>query len=427
MGEADVVIGDLLGAGGMGRVFAAKDSARTPLAVKVLHDVLAEDPVMVARFLEEGRAAKRVSHRNVVRVVDHGLSASGSPFLIMQRAPGIPLGALIQRDGPLPLLRTRKIATQILAGLAAIHRAGLVHGDIKSDNVLVDPTQADTVTIIDFGLARPPGTLVIGGDEQMLTGTPEYMAPEVIRGEPMSASAELYAVGVIIYEMLTGSTPFGGGTATAVFERHLSDDLIAPSLRCPERNIPIALESVIARALDKDPAARHLNADLFASAIERAVSPDLVERPPKIGPRISPIADTIHDLPRRHCRFAEGTVPGDSSDVQRRRHELTAALTERAAEPIVVAYLMLVQALVHEHRLVAAAQELQAGIAWLDAQGLSPPSVWRLLLTLATIFDGLGDRVRARDTAVDALAAARHGSDRMGRARAEALLRRLRR
>jgi serine/threonine-protein kinase len=277
-GDPDVVLGDLLGAGGMGRVFAAEDSKHAPVAVKVLHEVLASDPIMVDRFLDEGRAAQRVTHRNVVRVFDHGMSAAGTPFLVMERVPGIPLGSLIQREGSLPFFRIRAIAAQIFAGLAAIHRAGLVHGDLKSDNILVD--ESDRVTIIDFGLARTPGTRPAFGDDQMLTGTPEYMAPELIRGEPISTASELYAVGVILYEMLTGSTPGGGGTTTAIFERHLSDELVPPTLRCPDRTIPVSLEAVILRALDKDPAARHLNADIFATAVDRSVPADCTDRIP---------------------------------------------------------------------------------------------------------------------------------------------------
>jgi serine/threonine-protein kinase len=193
----------------------------------------------------------------------------------MEHVRGIPLGVLIRKVGPLPLSRIRVIASQILSGLAAIHRAGLVHGDMKSTNVLVDPSDGlDRVTIIDFGLARRPGTRPVLLDEKMVSGTPEYMAPELIRGEPITVAADLYAVGVILYEMVTGTTPFGGGTTTTIFERHLADEVVLPSLRCPDRTIPVIFERVILRELDKHAGARHHNAERFAAAVERSLSPD---------------------------------------------------------------------------------------------------------------------------------------------------------
>jgi serine/threonine-protein kinase len=128
------------------------------------------------------------------------------------------------------------------------------------------------VKIIDFGLARRPGTYPILLGDKMVSGTPEYMAPELIRGEPISAAADLYAVAVILYEMLTGTTPFGGGTTLTIFERQLADEVVPPSLRCPDRTTPLAFERAILHDLDKDAGARDGNAELFAVAVERALS-----------------------------------------------------------------------------------------------------------------------------------------------------------
>lgn len=268
------MLGELLGVGGMGRVYAAHHPSWSRVAVKLLHEALAKDPTMAEQIAGEAEAARRVAHRNVVRVIDSGKTAGEEPFVAMEHVRGIPLGVLIQREGPLPLARIRSIASQLLAGLAAIHRAGLVHADMKSDNVLVDATAAgDHVTIIDFGLARSPARSETFASHRVISGTPEYMAPEQIYGEPVTAATDIYAVGVILYEMLTGTTPFAGGTTMMVFEGHLNDQVVPPSMRCPDRKIPEALENVILRALEKDPTIRHLDADIFATAVDRSLPP----------------------------------------------------------------------------------------------------------------------------------------------------------
>lgn len=426
------VLGELLGVGGMGRVFIASHPVRPRVAIKFLHEALASDAVMVARLREEAEAAQSVRHTNVVRVYDHGMTGDGVPFIAMERYEGVSLGALIQRTGPLPLLRLRKIATEILAGLGAIHRAGLVHGDIKSDNIIIGDN--DRVTIIDFGLARRSGMRATGLDDQMLSGTPEYMAPETIRGEPITPAADLYAVGTILYELLTGTTPFGGGTATAVFERHVHDEIVPPSLRCPDRTIPVSLEAGILRALEKDPSARHLNAELFATAIDRAIPLDAddsfigTERPARSA--VSPTREWPHGLTVRHVpharrRFAEGTMPRDSAPVARHRKAVAQAIVERNFDRVIVSCLGLAEVLVGEQRLVAAARELEAAISWLAAEPEGDEAIWRLQLTLAAIYDGLGDRDSALRTAVDGRDRAKCVGARTGYVNAQALLRRL--
>ncbi|MEO6773681.1 MAG: serine/threonine-protein kinase [Kofleriaceae bacterium] len=266
-------LGAQLGAGGMGQVFAVDHPVAGPLAVKVLQSHLLREPLFIERVANEGRAAARVRHDNVVRVVDHGRTSAGVPYVAMARVRGVSLLALIQREGLLSLPRIRTVAAQVLAGLAAIHRAGLVHADLKSDNLLVD---GDQLTIIDFGLAREASC----ADRHLISGTPEYMAPELIRGESITAAADLYSVGVILYELLTGTTPFGGGSAATIFERHLHDEVVPPSARCPDRAIPAALDALVVRALAKHPADRHADADelleALLSAIDEACDGDVV-------------------------------------------------------------------------------------------------------------------------------------------------------
>jgi serine/threonine protein kinase len=402
---------ELVGVGGMGSVFATEALGDRPVVVKLMHDSLLTDAHCRARFDDEARTARQVRHRNVVRVVDDGVTDAGVPFVVMERVDGIPLGEVIERDGPLTLPRLRTIASQILAGLEAIHTAGFLHGDVKSDNVLVGAS--DHVTIIDFGLSRPAGTQPRALEDGLMSGTPEYMAPEIIRGEPIGIAAEIYAVGIIVYEMLTGRTPFAGGTSTEIFERHLLDDVVPPTLRVPHRTIPVALEAIVLRALAKDPEARHHNAGLFATAIERAIPVDIVERPlrDEASPRADGTRMTTRILPR--------------AALQRTRDEVAEALVSGNADAVIVGYLGLAQELVEAHRTVDARRELEAAVGWLALQPRRPDETWRVLLTLAALRDGLGERDAAICAAIDARRAARDTGCLMGLRRANSLLRRL--
>ncbi|HEX7704698.1 MAG TPA: serine/threonine-protein kinase, partial [Kofleriaceae bacterium] len=282
----------LLGAGGMGQVFASDHPRLGRIAVKLMPSAL--DVPEVARAFDEAEMGARVRHPNVVRIFDHGMTHDGVPFLAMEHVRGLSLGTLVRTEGPLPLVRIRAIASQLLAGLAAIHREGLVHADLKSDNILID-LDSDHITIIDFGLARPSKTK-LRDDDQIVSGTPEYMAPELIRGATITASADFYAVGVILYELLTGTTPFTGGSTGEVFTRHLEDDVVPPSLRYPDRTIPAALETQILQALAKDPDKRPSDALAFARAIRRAI-PETSELEPcfrRVFTTIGPTRPWIH-------------------------------------------------------------------------------------------------------------------------------------
>jgi serine/threonine-protein kinase len=266
-------LGDLLGVGGTGVVHAATERhTGRELAIKVLLPELASDAPARARFVEEARVAQHVRHPNVVRVVDDGALADGRPYIVMERAPGESLGAWIRRHGPLSLALVRAIASQVLEGVAAIHGCGFIHGDLKSDNILVSvATGGVRATIIDFGLARPPATRPLFVADDMVSGTPDYVAPETLRGALATEAADVYAIGIVLYEMVTGTTPFGGGSPATVFDRHLADPIVPPSLRCPDRHIPRVFEGVIMRALAKRPARRHADAASLATAVVRSL------------------------------------------------------------------------------------------------------------------------------------------------------------
>jgi serine/threonine-protein kinase len=287
----------VIGSGGMGVVYEATDSDRRLVALKVLHPQRANDQRAVRRLHDEAIAGLIVTHPNVAATLAHGDTPDGVPFLVMERVCGEPLGTRIQRDGPFSLRRAVAITQQILAGLEALHGAGVVHGDVKSDNVLVETLDdgSEVARLIDFGLAHVE--LVEGDvrqvdpDEPMVSGTPEYMAPEVAAGDGSTALSDLYAVGVILYELLTGSTPFAGGSPTDIVQRHLSDAVVPPSLRCDD--IPPILERVVLRALEKTPSRRHPSASAFIAALA-ITAPLLDDKPgPRVTARFSRDAPTI--------------------------------------------------------------------------------------------------------------------------------------
>ncbi len=300
-------LGPLLGAGGMGAVYRAHDVERgCDVAVKLLRPDLASDPVARRYMYGEQRAIGKISHGNVVAITACGTTPEHEPYLVMEIAGGRSLRDVLCEQAPLTLRRVSAIIRQVLAGLHAIHAAGFIHGDVKADNVLVD--DCDRVTLIDLGLMRSQSEVAVR--DGFASGTPDYMAPEVIRGEGAVLESDIYAVGSLLYELLTGSTPFGGGTSCEILMRHLDDDVVPPSLRCPDRMIPAALERVIMRALEKSPAARFHSARAFAHAI--SVATPHVE--PESTCRI-PVFSTAAPTERwqsglaAHRKLAVGTQP----------------------------------------------------------------------------------------------------------------------
>lgn len=301
------VLGKRLGAGGMGVVYEAMPAEGEPVAIKVPYCETLDDHHAASRFRDEGIAGSIVEHPNLARVQGRGETETGVPYIVMRRITGERLPLRVRREGLLPVRRAAQIVRQILDALAALHAAGIVHADVKSDNVLVhDEGRREIATLIDFGLAHAElDPAQRRREDGLVSGTPDYMAPEVIRGEGSTQASDIYAAGVILYELITGTTPFGGGSSIEIVHRHLEDDVVPPSLRRPERDIPPILERIVMRALAKNPARRFPSAAAFASALAVALPclDDDVARP--CAPAFATEAPTIVWTRRR--QLARGT------------------------------------------------------------------------------------------------------------------------
>jgi tetratricopeptide (TPR) repeat protein len=263
-----------IGAGSSGTVYQADQVAlgRT-VAVKILNPELANDARLVSRFHDEALAASRLNHPNTVSVIDYGQAEDGLLYIVMEYLRGVTLTRIVEEESPLSVERVVDLAGQILSCLEDAHEAGVVHADLKSDNIVVEHRRGGwyLVKVVDFGIARIMGAPRSDEDERTICGTPEYMAPEIIGGQDPTFGADLYSVGVILYEMVTGQTPFVGGTAIEVLTRHIREEPIRPSVRRPDRPITEKLEKAIMRALAKHPKDRHATATEFRAALEAAV------------------------------------------------------------------------------------------------------------------------------------------------------------
>ncbi|MBA3394038.1 MAG: serine/threonine protein kinase [Deltaproteobacteria bacterium] len=250
----------LLGKGGMGAVYLADDEVLGELvALKVISSAFASDEIaMAARFRREAAAARKVSSPNVIRIHDLGEARPGLLYLSMEYFAGRTLSELIAQRGMVPLDDTRDILKQVVTGLEAAHHAGVIHRDLKPSNVLIGERGA--VKIIDFGLA----TTAIGDGltaTGAILGTPHYMAPEQIRGKPVDARTDIYALGALSYHLVCGRPPFHGDNAIAIGFAHLSEP--PPPPRQVRRDVPPNLEAAILAALAKAPEDRPSSARAF--------------------------------------------------------------------------------------------------------------------------------------------------------------------
>ncbi|HEX5062753.1 MAG TPA: protein kinase [Kofleriaceae bacterium] len=256
-----------IGIGGSGAVYKADQMAlgRT-VAVKILNEELCADPRMITRFRGEAMSASRLNHPNCVSIIDYGQAPDGLLYLAMEYVKGPTLTQLLVNEHPLGVERVIDVVCQSLAGIEEAHLAGVVHADLKSDNIIVDQRRAgiDLVKIVDFGIAR----LVTGvreAEDRSISGTPEYMAPEVISGAPPSFASDIYAVGIILYELLAEKTPFFASSTTEILTNHLK---VAPTLLTTRREgVPREIDAVIGKALAKHPSDRYSSAHEMREAL----------------------------------------------------------------------------------------------------------------------------------------------------------------
>ncbi len=267
---------ELLGSGGMGVVYSAQDTQlNRPVALKLPFPQFQLDPSAKARFLNEARSAGALDHPSLCSIYEVGETADGMPFLAMALYRGETLKARLTGEPRLTIAAALEIARQIVAGLAAAHRAGVVHRDLKPGNVMLLPEGG--VKILDFGLAKVRDQNVTGSGRVL--GTAAYMAPEQIRGSPVDGRSDLWALGVLMYEMLTGRQPFRGEHEISVAHAILHTQPEPPSqLRS---DIPAAVEDVVLTLLSKDPGRRYADADALAAdiaAIQLGRPPSMANR-----------------------------------------------------------------------------------------------------------------------------------------------------
>jgi eukaryotic-like serine/threonine-protein kinase len=292
---------DILGRGGMGTVFSGEHVyIGKKVAVKVLHPQFARYEDAVKRFLREARAASSINHPNIVDVTDFGPMPDGGVYFVMEYLHGTSLEDIIDKNGALPLHRALNVANQMALALAAAHDKGIVHRDLKPDNIMLirkpgrrdiiraidtDPddssptgrfviekeSEYDFVKILDFGIAKvitrdetSPGQTLAGA----VFGTPEYMSPEAARGEEVDHRADIYSVGVILYDMVTGRPPFEAGAAAEVLAMQINQVPPPPRQAAPHVEITEAAERLILKAMAKVPEHRHQNMDDFRAELQ---------------------------------------------------------------------------------------------------------------------------------------------------------------
>ena len=263
-------LGEKVAGGGMGTVYRATDEKLgRDVAVKVLAPNLAGDESFVERFRREALAAAGLAHPNIANVFDYG-QEDGTHFIVMELAPGRDLSRVLREEGPLPADRVARIVPQICAALGHAHAAGIVHRDIKPGNVIVD--ERDRVKVTDFGIARAAGDskLTVTGS---VLGTAHYISPEQAAGADLTPASDIYSLGIVTYELLTGAVPYTGESLMSVAMRHVNDEVPPPSAIDP--NIPGHLDAIVRRATQKDPKDRYADTEEMAAAFDPATTPSV--------------------------------------------------------------------------------------------------------------------------------------------------------
>lgn len=253
-----------IGSGGMSSVYKAQDLALGRLvAIKILHEGLTGDPAFLDRFRREAHAAASLSHPNVVTVHDVGQDGNRY-YIVMELVQGDDLKSIIRKKAPLPLGIALDLAIQICRGVGYAHRCGFVHCDVKPQNVLV--TGEQRAMVADFGIARVISEATMSRSD-IAWGTPHYFSPEQAAGEKATPASDVYAIGVILFEMLTGRLPFVADSPTALALKHIREE--APSVTDLNPEVPIQVAKIIGKVLSKEPSARYRTAEQFGRILEK--------------------------------------------------------------------------------------------------------------------------------------------------------------
>lgn len=269
-----------VGKGGMGSVYLAEDYQQNKayVAIKMLHAQLSEDKLSVKRFQQEASAASDLHHPNLIQQFDYGMIDGKQPFLVMEYLQGDSLSLILREEGPLSPPRALRIFSQVMDGLHYAHNKGVVHRDIKPSNILLlkKEDNEELVKVLDFGLAKlMPWS---GKESQHLTktgevfGSPIYMSPEQCMGKQLEPSSDIYSLGITLYEALTGRPPFKGKNVVQTASLHLSEMPPPFETACPDLNLPLNLQAVVFKALEKDKINRYLNMQQFKDALSFAVT-----------------------------------------------------------------------------------------------------------------------------------------------------------
>ncbi len=307
-----------IGRGGMATVWRAHDTVlNRTVALKRLRAGLRDDAESMARFSREARTVARLSHPGIVRLLDMG-EDDGGPYLVMELVDGEDLKTRIGREGPMAPRDVARIGAQVASTLAFAHRHGVIHRDIKSQNVLID--RAGNAKLADFGIAQ---LLEVSGESRltrsgMMVGTSDYLAPEQAEGRPVDGRTDTYSLGIVLWECLTGELPFPGENFVAVAMRQLKDPLPDPRTRAPE--IPARLAECVLRAAAKNPDERFASAEDFAAELEACV--DAEAPAPEGPPDAAPAAPAAAESPEGRCprRPATDLSPSPRRRAGGRRH-----------------------------------------------------------------------------------------------------------
>lgn len=267
-------INGFIGEGGMSRVWRALDqNTGKNVAVKVLREEYSEDESFIRRFDREAQAASRMSHPNIVNLLDVGVEEDGTRYLVMEYVQGKTLKRFIQESGALRPEIAAQIIIRVLAALQHAHQNGVVHRDIKPQNILID--KEGTVKVADFGIARMANAQTVNQTDESVMGSVYYFSPEQARGAAVDARSDIYSVGVVFYEMLTGKVPFTGDTPVAIAMQHLQTAPIPPAEVNP--SVSSALDFVVLHAMEKKPRRRYQSAEEMLRDVRLAMEhPDTI-------------------------------------------------------------------------------------------------------------------------------------------------------